>query len=218
MPKPMYVWSGSAWVSVASEVESLAGFATQSYADNTPGMKLIVPTSVSVGSGSGSVATQGTVSFSGASSVSLNNVFSSTYTNYKIVITGTGPSDTFNFRFRVGGADSTGSEYWYVFAWMSSSAASMQTPTVAENATSFKIGEFGGSANTITFDVGGPFLAATTAMNIHNSFSRGTSTGNMRSYIGGGFHDLATSYTGFSFYCDSGTMTGTVSVYGYKAG
>ena len=95
---------------------------------------------------------------------------------------------------------------------------SQSASRVAENATSFKIGEFGGSANTITFDVGGPFLAATTAMNIHNSFSRGTSTGNMRSYIGGGFHDLATSYTGFSIFPSSvgPTITGSVSVYGYN--
>jgi hypothetical protein len=214
----MYVWSGSAWVSVASEVESLATYATQSYADNTPGSKLIVPSSVAVGSGSGSVATQGTVSFSGASSVSLNNVFSSTYRNYKIIITGTGPSDTLNFRLRVSGADATGSEYWYGFMWLAFNAAAMQTPTVAENATSCKVGEFGGSANAFTVDITGPFLAATTAMNMHNSFSRGTSTGQARTFVGGCFHDLATSYDGFTFYCDSGTMTGNVSVYGYKAG
>ena len=66
MPKPMYVWTGTAWVSVASEVESLATYATQSYADNQPGSKLVVPTSVAVGSGSGSVAAQGTVTFSTA--------------------------------------------------------------------------------------------------------------------------------------------------------
>jgi len=85
MPKPMFVWSGSAWVSVATEVESLAGFATQSYADNTPGTRLIIPSSVAVGSGSGSVSTSGTVTFSGASSVSINDVFSATYDTYQIV-------------------------------------------------------------------------------------------------------------------------------------
>ena len=34
MPKPMYVWSGSAWVSVASEVESLANFASLNYVNS----------------------------------------------------------------------------------------------------------------------------------------------------------------------------------------
>ena len=34
MPKPMYVWSGSAWVSVATEVESLANFASLNYVNS----------------------------------------------------------------------------------------------------------------------------------------------------------------------------------------
>ena len=86
MPKPMYVWSGTAWVSVASEVESLATYATQSYADAQPGMKMVVPTSVAVGSGSGSVDAIGNVTFSSASSISVNNCFTSTYDNYRIII------------------------------------------------------------------------------------------------------------------------------------
>ena len=100
MPKPMYVWSGSAWVSVASEVESLATYATQSYADNQPGMKLVVPSSVAVGSGSGSVATQGTVTFSGASSVSINGCFSSTYDNYRILFFGTLRTLSFSLKYQ----------------------------------------------------------------------------------------------------------------------
>jgi hypothetical protein len=155
-------------------------------------------------------------SFTAQTTVSINNVFSATYRNYKIIIRGTGPSDTLNFRLRVSGADATGSEYWYGFMWLAFNAAVMQNPTVAENATSCKVGEFGGSANAFTVDITGPFLAATTAMNMHNSFSRGTSAGQARTFVGGCFHDLATSYDGFTFYCDSGTITGTVSVYGYN--
>jgi hypothetical protein len=111
----MYVWSGSAWVSVAAEVESLATYATQSYADNAPGMKLIVPSSVAVGSGSGSIATQGTVTFSGASSISLNGCFSSTYDNYQIVISidaNSAISDNY-LRMRASGTDNSESQYRY---------------------------------------------------------------------------------------------------------
>jgi hypothetical protein len=77
-------------------------------------------------------------------------------------------------------------------------------------------GELGQSSNTIVFDVGGPFLAATTSLNAQMSFSRGTSTGQARTFKGGCFHDLATSYTGFTFFPTTGTMTGDVSVYGYS--
>ena len=106
MPKPMYVWSGSAWVSVAAEVESLATYATQSYAAAQPGMKMVVPTSVAVGSGSGSVDTNGAVTFSGASSVSLNDCFSSTYQNYKIVMNlSAATSNDVQMRLRVSSTD-----------------------------------------------------------------------------------------------------------------
>jgi hypothetical protein len=60
---------------------------TDGIAAAAPGMRLIVPTSVAVGSGSGSVSTQGAVTFSGASSVSVNECFNSTYTAYKIILT-----------------------------------------------------------------------------------------------------------------------------------
>jgi hypothetical protein len=157
-----------------------------------------------------------TTSFSAVASQSVNDVFSATYRNYRIIITGTGSADEgFNFRFRVGGADASGSEYWFGFMFIAFNSASYQAPTVAENSTALTFGELGKSANTIVLDVGGPFLAATTSLNGQMTFSRGTSTGQARTFQGGCFHDLATSYTGFTFFPTSGTMTGEVSVYGY---
>ncbi len=176
------------------------------------GLVLVKPSSVVGGTDNG----KGTVSFSAASSVSLNDVFSATYKNYKIIFTGTGANDDLKLRLRVGGSDASGSDYWYLTAWMASNSASMQTPVVAENGTSLILGEIGSSSCLATFDVNSPFLATTTTMNIHNSFSRGTSTGNVRSYFGGGFQDLATSYTGFTIFPTSTTMTGSISVYGYN--
>jgi hypothetical protein len=55
----------------------------------------------------------GTVTFTGASSVSLNGVFSSTYDNYRIVFTTTTISNIF-MRLRVSNADETTSQYVYV--------------------------------------------------------------------------------------------------------
>ena len=114
MPKPMYVWSGSAWVSVAAEVESLANYATVNYASTQPGMKMVVPTSVAVGSGSGSVDTNGAVTFSGASSVSLNGCFTSAYQNYSIIVNDDSASATGYqlFRLRTNGTDNSTSNYY----------------------------------------------------------------------------------------------------------
>jgi len=213
MPKPMYVWSGSAWVSVASEVESLAGFATQSYADNTPGMKLIVPSSVAVGSGSGSVSTQGTVTFSGASSVLLNSCFSSTYDNYLIQLEiSTMTSGLLNWRLANGG---TTAQTNYVVqdgrisgtALAASLNASQTTARLfSENQT-----EVYGNLNLFS-----PFLAANTRA-VYDLHTLASGTTIYRQF-GTSVHQTATSYAQIQFYPSTGTMTGTVRVYGYKVG
>jgi hypothetical protein len=211
MPKPMYVWSGSAWVSVATEVESLAGFATQSYADNSSnvaaGLKPIVPTSVAIGSGSSSVSTLGQVTFSSASSVSLNGCFSSTYDNYKVILDITTSGSTqISFRYRLSGSDASGSNYAYQFDRGVSTTASAGTGTLTLNEL---------VVNNVTrlmalTDIFKPALAV--------------ATGRLTHFLGdsavvgavGGLHSLTTAYDGISFIPASGTMTGTVSVYGYK--
>jgi hypothetical protein len=220
MPKPMYVWSGSAWVSVASEVESLAGYATQSYADNTPGMKLVVPTSVAVGSGSGSVATQGTVSFSGASSVSLNGCFSSAYRNYRIICNfAPSVSNDVNIRVRVSGTDDTGSNYKFAAigyksnntAYNDYGAAATSWQDIARSATS--------TTNVFfAFDVINPIETMPTIISGKTILYDTASSGVLTDINYTGFHTQSTSYTGLTLVTTTGTITGDVSVYGYKKG
>ena len=208
MPKPMYVWSGSAWVSVASEVESLAGFATQSYADNTPGMRLIVPSSIAVGSGSGSVSTNGTITFSGASSISVNGCFSSTYDNYLIIGYGTNTdNDYLNIRMRVGGVDnSTASSY--ITQLLETSSSTVTGSQVTQ--TSGRIARWFTTRGGFSATVYEPFLAVTTSIR---------SAEKRQNTILGDFaihHTQATSYDGISFIPNTGTATGTIQIYGYK--
>ena len=217
MPKPMYVWSGSAWVSVASEVESLAGFATQSYADNTPGMKLIVPSSVAVGSGSGSVATQGTVSFSGASSVSLNGCFNSTYDNYyiKFFISAVSANITPTMRLRSAGTDSSTNYVQGRIYQNSTTVAGQGSPYGTDEWGLLDTSSSYGGANCEMF-LYSPFLASAT---VGNEISSGTDSGNnLYLNIYGLRHTTASSYDGLTVLASSGTMTGTINVYGYKKG
>ena len=214
MPKPMYVWSGSAWVSVATEVESLATYATQSYADNQPGMKMIVPSSVAVGSGTGSVSTQGTVTFSGASSVSLNGVFNSTYDNYKILFKGTGSvaETVFNARMRLVTTDASGANYAFQRQENNNTSISGARTTAA---TSCRVGSINTAFSTVELTVFNPFIAAFTNFQSHNMFARDT----VRMELFTGVHGLSTSYDGISFNTGGAdTITGTIQVYGYKAG
>jgi hypothetical protein len=213
----MYVWSGSAWVSVATEVESLAGFATQSYADNTPGVKLIVPSSVTVGSGSGSVATQGTVSFSGASSVSINGCFSSTYDHYEIKFQGVASTNiSLLMRMRVSGADDSGNNYQANSIFATPASTTIGSATGNSSATSAIYPVFMTTGKHLTtIQMSNPFETSATPMTYHSWSGDGTSGFNL---WGAGRHTGSTSYTGFSLITSSGTITGTVSVYGYKAG
>jgi hypothetical protein len=219
MPKPMYVWSGSAWVSVASEVESLAGYATQSYADNTPGMKMIVPTSVAVGSGSGSIATQGTVSFSSASSISLNSCFSSTYDSYKIMFNVTSASAN-NYpilRLRASGTDNSSSNYNFGIIERNTTNTTV-TGYTGSSSTSFQLGYCltAGASNTV--DLFSPFATDYTSYLMTGTTKNATvSSANYGEWKNGGT-SVTTSYDGFSIIAGSGTLTGTIRIYGYKAG
>lgn len=50
------------------------------------GLIKVVPTSVTVGSGSGAVDVSGNITFSGSSSISVNGCFTALYDNYRIVL------------------------------------------------------------------------------------------------------------------------------------
>jgi hypothetical protein len=208
MPKPMFVWSGTAWVSVASEVESLAGFATQSYADNTPGLRMVVPTSVSVGSGSGSANANGFVTFSGASTISLNGVFSSTYDNYLIMCEFFASGNiSLSARMRLAGTDASGSNYTRQGLIGDTTTASA-TQTI--NATSSTIA-FGGTArNNFKFELFSPAIAQRTTGIVYNAEQAPA----LR--INTFYHDVATAYDGITFITSAGTFSGTIGVYGFK--
>jgi hypothetical protein len=217
MPKPMYVWSGSAWVSVATEVESLANFATQSYADNTPGIKMVVPTSVAVGSGTSSVATQGTVTFSGATSVALDGVFNSTYDNYRIVLSNfiaAASGNDLRLQGRVAGATQTAANYGFGGINISSTAVSYASGG-AGLTTGGSIGFTETTlGNGVVVDIYCPNKAIETGWNYAQKRAA-TANG----YFGWGAYQNTAQLTGFILTASGGgNISGNISVYGYKAG
>lgn len=176
------------------------------------GLAKIVPTSVAVGSGTGSADSLGNVTFSGASSVSLNGCFTSTYDNYKILISSSSSAGgSFNMRLRVSGSDNTSSDYNFQRIY----AQSGTVGGVRQNAFSyFEIGYLTTNIyNSYSIEMFSPFETKTTSGNsivVQNS----SSDPNYDSYVYG--TDVTTSYTGFTMYPASGTITGTIRVYGYS--
>ena len=79
------------------------------WAVQSPGLAPIIPTSVAVGSGTGSVGATGLITFSGVSSVSINGCFTSAYTNYRVVARYTNAStlSALYCRLRASGTNAT---------------------------------------------------------------------------------------------------------------
>ena len=184
------------------------------------GLTQVIPTSVSVGSGSGSVGANGAITFSGASSISLNGCFSSTYDNYQITLqttafSGAGALFT-QFRLRNASDDSTAN--WYTALAALSIGNSTADPILGVAATQGYL-PYTTAAAALTYspimEVMRPFLAAKTSINVRGYYNTGTRDGIMH---GVNQHDLATSYSGITLFPNSGTFTGTLRIYGYNNG
>lgn len=187
------------------------------------GLTQIIPSSVSVGSGSGSVSSGGAVTFSGASTASINGCFTSTYENYRVLITTSAMSTNLELRLRlrVSGTDSTGTNYSGSGIYNYSNSATVGGLNFT-GATMFTLGGSGTilnsaapARNLFSLEFGRPFIASETIINNVSSIQ---DTGGFRNTMQGFLHDAATSYDGFTLYTSTGTVTGTVRVYGYRNG
>ena len=157
-----------------------------------------------------------TTSFSAVSSQSINDVFSSTYENYSIVlsnINGSTSTQAINFRLRKSGSDNSSNIYYR----QELNANSTTVAGARQQLTSWTIAAARdqGPMNSF-FDVTSPNQATIKTGVIGNFSYSSTSEVQYQSFAG--THDLATSadYDGFTIFPASGTMTGTVSVYGYN--
>jgi hypothetical protein len=180
--------------------------------DSEMGLSLITPTSISVGSGSGSISSTGVVSFTGASSIALNNCFSSTYKNYFIVCNMQGSTYTyFNMRLRTT-TDFTGGSY---NIQRSSVSNTTYAATRATSEGSFvQVADI--SADRVTDFTMNIFNPNTTDSTELRLLGVSSSSSNPAMFDTLGSLNTSTQYTGFNLIVNSQTATGTISVYGYK--
>jgi hypothetical protein len=164
--------------------------------------------------------TETLVTAGSATSVSFNNVFTSTYDNYQIVIDGFTPSiggRGLNLRLRVGGVDAAGAtDYPNAFLGLTAAGVASNFSTTGDSYGSTGIYS---SSTTIpygssTITMFNPARAVRTFANVHGQlfdaqlFHR---TGSFQ-------HNLATAYDGFTLFMSStGNITTLrVRVYGYR--
>ena len=161
----------------------------------------------------GDVVRISTSSFSASSAVNVDSCFSSTYDNYLVLMNVTSSSSTnaMNFRFRTGGTTNTTSNYgsgWTYNAFGSGGATG-------------NLGSAAGSNIAYIHDITGGSTYC--AMNVHQPFASTITGASFSVAQSNGFHDTGaltfnatTSFDGLSFISAAGTLTGTISIYGYK--
>lgn len=182
------------------------------------GLVQLMPSSVAVGSGSSTTNGNGTVDFSGASSVSLNGVFSSTYRNYRVLIDFVNSSEVgVSLRLRASSSDLSTSVYNYAtYRFRSGNVAANDNFGESQTSSIFS-GDTGTDGRTFyTFEFNSPQIAANTNITMH--FIKGITTAGFNAIAGFGGTRVRDSYQadGFSIFPASGTSTGTIQVYGYR--
>jgi hypothetical protein len=151
------------------------------------------------------------VCISGVASQSINDVFSATYTNYRILCEFVSGGDiNIDLRWRVSGSDnSTANSYVYQFL-------EAQNTSVTGARTTTNLTRVGRGPATLrssfAMDVFGPQLAQATN---YSSYGAGAFAA-ADVFLLTGTHNQTVSYTGFTLIPSASTITGTVSVYGYN--
>lgn len=166
---------------------------------------------------SGGLVLTGSATFSASSSVSVNNCFSASYDNYRIIYDTTSNSSgsLLYFRLRVSGTDNSASVYSSMVYQIYTAGAGAGVHIASSGNTQFTLLISTSTAiNTGSFDVKNPFIAEYTSLLGQVDFNS-SSVGDSQ-LTEAHRHNSATSFTGFTLYPNTGTISGKVAVYGYK--
>ena len=156
-----------------------------------------------------------TTDFSAVSSVSIENVFSASYQHYLVVrnLLGSVGGASLDVRLRVSGTDSSGADYRRQLV----SADSTSVAGVRVTGNTAWVSALGvNEATAIGYDalrISNPFETVRTTAWTDVGY---TVTGNITLARQVMAHDLATSYTSLTVLPSSGTITGSITVYGLK--
>jgi hypothetical protein len=142
-------------------------------------------------------------------SVNVTDAFSSTYENYKIIVSGGAPSTDCYLRMTLG-ASVTG--YYEMMIFAAFATGTIQSgPTNNGSRWSYTGDAESGQVINMNTDLLGPQLAKYTRYGTNISYQTGTGSG-----VSSGVHKVATAYTDFTITPSTGTLTGgTIFVYGY---
>jgi hypothetical protein len=186
----------------------------------TNGQTLVADSTAATGlkwatASSGALTLITTNTFSAQSSVSIDNVFSSTYDNYRLLFTFDSASTnaTYNsIRLRASGSDtSTNYKTFRNYGYTGTLASGDLDPVgtdewfISDNGTSFN------GAGVVDMTMYSPNRAKYSVATVHSAYNWGSYTNATVSE----WQTDSTQFDGFTLLVNSGTITGNVSIYGY---
>jgi hypothetical protein len=192
---PVKVYDGTNWVTVAGDgAQGPAG------ANGTNGTGLTLITSSP---------------FSTVSSHSINNCFTSSYVNYRILINfsaASGDNVTVSMKLRASGTDTSTN---YVLERLYANSTTVGADVDPAGTDEWYVTSTDKDFPTVTsaqLNIGNPQTAAVTTVVCH-SFARETNP----AYLAvGGYQNSTTQFDGLTLIASTGTMSGTIRVYGYQ--
>ena len=181
-----------------------------------PGLTQLIAPTVSVSGGTATANSLGTISFTAATSIRLNNIFSSAYTNYRVYLNvktavATGNNNV-GMQFSGNGTSAATGYSYGATGILASTGGSQQLG--GNNSASIYAGRIydSGVGTQSVFDIGSPMLATYTTFT-------GTWSGSYPSEaqlgLCGGFLTNNNTYDGLHLSGPTNGLTGSVSVYGY---
>jgi hypothetical protein len=179
------------------------------------GLVPVIAPTVNYSGGTAVSNSNGEVTFTGVTSISLNSVFTSAFTNYKIIISkglvASISNQEISFRLRSAGTNRTTLYYFNGVLQLGSNAPSASQ---TQNTDRWTIGNLSSAnINAATLEIYNPAVAAakTNFLNTFYGFSGSTF------YLSSaGVHDVAQSHDGFTLTMGTGNMSGSIAVYGYN--
>jgi hypothetical protein len=179
------------------------------------GLVPIVAPTVNFSGGTATANTAGEVTFTGVTSISLNNVFSADYTNYKVIISKGLVASSINaelsMRLRNSGTNRTSSYYMNGVLQLGSAAPAASQ---ISNTDRYVIGNLANSNyNSASLEFHSPSDASSRTS--FNNIFYGLS-GSVLYLSNAGIHDVAQAHDGFTITVGAGNITGAVAIYGYK--
>jgi hypothetical protein len=179
---------------------------------NRAGLVPIIPSSVTLDSGSGSIDTNGLITISGgATNIGINSCFNSNFKKYEIFYSLDLAADaSVAHRLRSGSTNETAAYYDRTMTYVGGNTAGGQTVNAQD---SWNIGVTGDRLQWGTIVLDGPFLATKTVG--FSSMGQGNSSRIYSVSTGSLKHRLSNSYDGFNILSTT-TLTGTIQIYGLR--